>query len=101
VQVNPIPSFSKVQAKYRLFFLVAIPPLSTLMCNIQFGNEPLEVSVKEVNGISLSNKDSVIHFDGNTGKLIQFQRKGAKSIPLSMDLFEYTSASKGDGDHFC
>eukprot|EP01117_Protostelium_nocturnum_P009401 TRINITY_DN3354_c0_g1_i1.p1 TRINITY_DN3354_c0_g1~~TRINITY_DN3354_c0_g1_i1.p1 ORF type:complete len:900 (-),score=293.96 TRINITY_DN3354_c0_g1_i1:72-2771(-) len=96
-QVNPVPSFSKVKAKYRLYFLASIPPLSTLMCNIQFGNGPLQVTIKESNGISLSNKDSTLKFDGNTGKLIQYQRSGAESISLSMDLFEYSSASKGDG----
>ncbi|PRP85041.1 hypothetical protein PROFUN_07225 [Planoprotostelium fungivorum] len=98
-QVNPAPVFTQGK-KFRLYFFVDIPPLTTNTYTIDFKNEPPK-HVKITDKIEeLHNGISSFHFDSED-RLREIQlRDSEKKVQVTMEYAEYLSeigGSQSDG----
>jgi len=90
-QVNPVPTFSKVSGKYRLYFYVDLGPLSTAVYNVKFlQTPPSDVKVYKSPQATVTNSMSTLHFDSK-GRLNKMTTKDGASLNVTMEYAEYKS----------
>eukprot|EP01117_Protostelium_nocturnum_P005720 TRINITY_DN2065_c0_g1_i1.p1 TRINITY_DN2065_c0_g1~~TRINITY_DN2065_c0_g1_i1.p1 ORF type:complete len:1186 (+),score=493.65 TRINITY_DN2065_c0_g1_i1:3529-7086(+) len=92
-QMNPVPSYSKVGAPYRLYFQVNLAPLSTSFFTINWTNATTDPNVKiSSSPSSVSNNYISLTFDSQSLKLNSVSNvRDQKKVTANLDYIQYYS----------